>query len=918
MIFDLSKGEISKELAATQTRTCKRIYHMLENVPGVILGDDVGMGKTYVAMATAVMSLRDNPNEKIYIITPNWTMNEKWFKNFISFIQNNLIDSSIIEKKDICRIEQDQYSKGSFLDQYKQAKKKKIIISPINVFGSRCSVAEKTFYLLSWCQFKNKQDRTKQKILDLIGLQSQETDPDDVKNIGLSYSELPKYFFKQLDTLYKENKFEDIDALENKLIELKYKLLRSQIKDTSLLIIDEAHKLKNEYTVKRENLFTVFQQKFRKALFLTATPFQLNLEYELKSVFQMFSLAKLSNQERVLFDQQIDNLIESMSSYKYLISEFQECISSFSEIDRQDFLKLINNEKGNFSSSSSIGKDIYDNLLSCKAKTETEIKKYIVRNIKPKDDYRREIPGSMKRHNKTGIELTDDAYIKFALMEKVIYEILQSGDKTFITNLQQTFTSSYEALLSSLQNSTSNRKNTNQALQTLLKILSLPEEHIHPKLKEVSDYLSTINEKVLIFCSRIESIKKLCNFIEEAIENGKTKDINDVFVNKKIFKNYCKRFYSSQDIYWFLLQENYIYTILFPCLRLLSKEEKLPELNENKIITKYKKFNKTKKTNYLYVKRLTEQECFYQFVKDNPNWYSNLEQYPFLIESIRLILNDTYIINGFSCEDLEEEDDNYEGESRNIHEVINNIINYKGIWPVFSQQLNSIAPSDREILVNALIRFLRRDEKFFIDLKKENNGRIDKCVPDIFNKNWLSDFSNFIQAYIDPLKTEIDREEMISGLKANNFVDKIYGNTPEDAKEKIQAGFNSPFYPKILIVSPVMQEGVDLHKQCKKVIHYDLDWNPAAMEQRNGRIDRIGSLISQLIESGDKESKLEIFYPFIKNTIDEHIYNTVKDREKWFNLLLGGTPDWDSFDLDKNIVNIPAEIYKKLQIDLSC
>lgn len=60
-----------------------------------------------------------------------------------------------------------------------------------------------------------------------------------------------------------------------------------------------------------------------------------------------------------------------------------------------------------------------------------------------------------------------------------------------------------------------------------------------------------------------------------------------------------------------------------------------------------------------------------------------------------------------------------------------------------------------------------------------------------------------------------------------------------------------------------------------------------------------------------------MFYPFIKNTIDESIYNTVKDREKWFNLILGGTPQWDTFEFDENVTNIKPWVFKRLQIDLS-
>src|SRR5579864_5951555 len=52
---------------------------------------------------------------------------------------------------------------------------------------------------------------------------------------------------------------------------------------------------------------------------------------------------------------------------------------------------------------------------------------------------------------------------------------------------------------------------------------------------------------------------------------------------------------------------------------------------------------------------------------------------------------------------------------------------------------------------------------------------------------------------------------------------------------------STPLLPDILVCTQVGQEEIDLHRHCPHVIHYDLGWNPAAVEQRTGRTDRIGS-----------------------------------------------------------------------------
>ena len=48
---------IAKHDALRQTRTTREILHRLHERPGVILADEVGMGKTFVALAVLYTSL---------------------------------------------------------------------------------------------------------------------------------------------------------------------------------------------------------------------------------------------------------------------------------------------------------------------------------------------------------------------------------------------------------------------------------------------------------------------------------------------------------------------------------------------------------------------------------------------------------------------------------------------------------------------------------------------------------------------------------------------------------------------------------------------------------------------------------------------------------------------------------------------
>lgn len=50
----------------------------------------------------------------------------------------------------------------------------------------------------------------------------------------------------------------------------------------------------------------------------------------------------------------------------------------------------------------------------------------------------------------------------------------------------------------------------------------------------------------------------------------------------------------------------------------------------------------------------------------------------------------------------------------------------------------------------------------------------------------------------------------------------IDGSTASLARQRLILTFNTPFYPEVLIASSVMAEGVDLHKNCRHIIHHDL------------------------------------------------------------------------------------------------
>lgn len=101
----------------------------------------------------------------------------------------------------------------------------------------------------------------------------------------------------------------------------------------------------------------------------------------------------------------------------------------------------------------------------------------------------------------------------------------------------------------------------------------------------------------------------------------------------------------------------------------------------------------------------------------------------------------------------------------------------------------------------------------------------------------------------------------------------VYGGID---KSEALARFRDPNGPRILLSSEVASEGVDLQFS-SLVINYDLPWNPMRIEQRIGRIDRIGQ----------EAERIFIWNFMYAETIDERVHDRLLERLDIFTRALG-------------------------------
>jgi hypothetical protein len=106
------------------------------------------------------------------------------------------------------------------------------------------------------------------------------------------------------------------------------------------------------------------------------------------------------------------------------------------------------------------------------------------------------------------------------------------------------------------------------------------------------------------------------------------------------------------------------------------------------------------------------------------------------------------------------------------------------------------------------------------------------------------------------------------------------------ATERAVRHFRMPGYPLVLVTTDVLQEGEDLHSFCSRIVHYGVSWTPSSMEQRTGRIDRIGSQVHRRLEAHGEEPSpealLQVHYPHLEETVEREQVRVVLERMNRF------------------------------------
>ncbi|HLD55560.1 MAG TPA: SNF2-related protein [Candidatus Nanoarchaeia archaeon] len=156
------------------------------------------------------------------------------------------------------------------------------------------------------------------------------------------------------------------------------------------------------------------------------------------------------------------------------------------------------------------------------------------------------------------------------------------------------------------------------------------------------------------------------------------------------------------------------------------------------------------------------------------------------------------------------------------------------------------------------------------ELKKDS--KMEKLI-EIIDKTLKEDPKAKILIYTKhPITLKYMIEKIPKNIKITEFMG---GLTREEKSEKIKEFKENS---QILISTDTGAEGLNL-QFCYTLINYDLPWNPMSVEQRIGRLDRIG-----------QEKDMNIYSFATKDTMEEYVVDLIINKMCCVGLVIGELP----------------------------
>ncbi len=920
------KDRISREHADRQQHTATEILRRLRDQPGVILADEVGMGKTFVALGAAMsVALSDPENRPVVVMVPP-SLKEKWptdfavFRDFclplklrghirhasadhaIGFLK--LLDDPASRKVQIVFLTHGAMNRSMGDPWVMLAIICQAIKGRRGVEAVRSNLARHVGALLrmekvdpeAWKEFLRRPPEDWLHIMNRYRVASVDGDdpvPEAVRN-ALPYLEMES-LYETIQALPRRHSEHYVQRIRDARKELKAKmrtlwktaLQRLHIK-LPLLILDEAHHLKNSQT----RLASLFQSEeaiddaeeftkgtlagaFERMLFLTATPFQLG-HRELCSVLERFEAVNWHGTSAPKMGRQAFR--ETVGSLKDALDRSQEAAvmldSAWGRLTHEDLLSNSISYQSPESWWPAIGESAQlspngSQVFLCYKRTsetmkaaEQLIRPWVLRHLMPRslpDPHgavlrRRRLVGSAiidvsPSNSDAGLAVSDENLLPFLLAARATASS-PAARPVFAEGLA----SSYEAFL---HTRSQRLKHAGESVEAFIEDEEKSAADAVPVTEETRWYLDSLEELVprdKLAGSR--SHPKVAATVERAIALWKSGEKVLIFCHYVATGRILRQHLSD------------------------AVETEITALGARKLSCPTGE-----------VGNELERIGARFFDVDAPLRRACDLEIGNILEDFPALENDRDVL--------------LEVARRNIR-TPSFLVRF---FPLESMNLDGTAMEDalnrHDGSGQSLRTLLHRFFDFLAKRTEDERRRYIEAVKRVQTGTHLG----------AEVAHSFSPDELIAGQAERLLpnVRLVNGTVRQETRQRLMLTFNTPFYPEILIASSVMAEGVDLHLNCRHVIHHDLCWNPSMLEQRTGRVDRIGAKAEHC------GKPIHVYMPYVAETQDEKMYRVVTDRERWFNVVMGEEYKLDASTTDRlaERISLPTALAEALSFDLT-
>lgn len=228
-----------------------------------------------------------------------------------------------------------------------------------------------------------------------------------------------------------------------------------------------------------------------------------------------------------------------------------------------------------------------------------------------------------------------------------------------------------------------------------------------------------------------------------------------------------------------------------------------------------------------------------------------------LAETLAEVPEDDDDLNAEEQENLEETLVDQATASRTIAELDAEIVILRSL----EQQAKALVASGKDRKWDELSRILQNEPQMH-----DSGGRMRKII--IFSEH--RDTLNYLQ------------EKIAGVLGSHDAIVVIHGGVHRDDRRKAQALFRSDPDIRVLVATDAAGEGINL-QNANLMVNYDLPWNPNRLEQRFGRIHRIGqqevchlwNLVAKETREGDVYFRLLEKLQVVSDALQGQVFNVL-------------------------------------------